>query len=57
MRYNTPYSGIPNRFKSDLREGKTLIGCWSSLANPFHHRDPGPGRFRLAAAGRRAFAE
>jgi 2-dehydro-3-deoxyglucarate aldolase len=35
MRYNTPYSGIPNRFKSDLREGKTLIGCWSSLANPF----------------------
>jgi 2-dehydro-3-deoxyglucarate aldolase len=35
MSYDTPYSGIPNRFKSDLREGKRLIGCWSSLASPF----------------------
>jgi 2-dehydro-3-deoxyglucarate aldolase len=35
MSYDTPYSGIPNRFKRDLREGKQLIGCWSSLANPF----------------------
>ncbi|HEY1227562.1 MAG TPA: 2-dehydro-3-deoxyglucarate aldolase [Ramlibacter sp.] len=35
MSYTTPYSGIPNRFKQDLREGKQLIGCWSSLANPF----------------------
>jgi 2-dehydro-3-deoxyglucarate aldolase len=35
MNYDTPYSGIPNRFKRDLREGKQLIGCWSSLANPF----------------------
>jgi 2-dehydro-3-deoxyglucarate aldolase len=34
MRYNTPYSGIPNRFKRDLREGKLQIGCWSSLASP-----------------------
>ena len=30
-----PYSGIPNRFKQDLRAGKRLVGCWSSLANPF----------------------
>ena len=35
MSYDTPYCGIPNRFKRDLAEGKTLIGCWSSLANPF----------------------
>lgn len=35
MSYDTPYSGVPNRFKRDLREGKTLIGCWSSLASPF----------------------
>lgn len=35
MSYTTPYSGIPNRFKQDLREGKVQIGCWSSLANPF----------------------
>jgi 2-dehydro-3-deoxyglucarate aldolase len=34
MSYDTPYCGIPNRFKSDLRKGKLLIGCWSSLANP-----------------------
>ena len=30
----TPYSGFPNTFRSDLRAGKTLIGCWVSLANP-----------------------
>jgi 2-dehydro-3-deoxyglucarate aldolase len=35
MSYTTPYSGIPNRFKQDLQAGKTLVGCWSSLANPF----------------------
>lgn len=35
MSYTTPYSGIPNRFKQDLHEGKVQIGCWSSLANPF----------------------
>lgn len=34
MDYQTPYCGIPNRFKRDLREGKPLIGCWSSLASP-----------------------
>ena len=34
MNYDTPYCGIPNRFKSDLAAGKTLVGCWSSLANP-----------------------
>ena len=34
MRYDTPYRGIPNRFKRDLREGKLQIGCWSSLASP-----------------------
>ncbi|MFO1398551.1 MAG: 2-dehydro-3-deoxyglucarate aldolase [Burkholderiales bacterium] len=30
----TPYSAFPNTFKRDLRAGKTLIGCWTSLANP-----------------------
>jgi 2-dehydro-3-deoxyglucarate aldolase len=30
----TPYSSFPNRFRADLRAGKTLIGCWCSLANP-----------------------
>lgn len=25
---------IPNQFRQDLREGKTLIGCWAALANP-----------------------
>ena len=30
----TPYSAFPNRFKQDLRDGKRLIGCWVSLANP-----------------------
>jgi 2-dehydro-3-deoxyglucarate aldolase len=34
MTYETSYCGIPNRFKRDLRDGKTLIGCWSSLASP-----------------------
>jgi 2-dehydro-3-deoxyglucarate aldolase len=34
MKYDTPYCGIPNRFKRDLREGKLQIGCWSSLASP-----------------------
>ncbi len=24
----------PNRFRQDLIQGKTLIGCWSALANP-----------------------
>jgi 2-dehydro-3-deoxyglucarate aldolase len=30
----TPYRGIPNAFRADLRAGKQLIGIWSSLANP-----------------------
>jgi len=30
----TPYSAFPNRFKQDLRDGRRLIGCWVSLANP-----------------------
>jgi 2-dehydro-3-deoxyglucarate aldolase len=30
----TPYQSFPNSFKRDLLAGKTLIGCWSSLANP-----------------------
>jgi len=34
MPYDTPYRGIPNRFKRDLREGKLQVGCWSSLASP-----------------------
>jgi 2-dehydro-3-deoxyglucarate aldolase len=29
-----PFSAFPNAFKRDLRAGKTLIGCWVSLANP-----------------------
>ena len=28
-----PYSSMPNTFRRDLRAGKTLIGCWASLAN------------------------
>lgn len=35
MTQATPYNAFPNRFKRDLLEGKKLIGCWSSLANPF----------------------
>jgi 2-dehydro-3-deoxyglucarate aldolase len=34
MNRDTPYAPFPNRFKNDLREGKRLIGCWASLANP-----------------------
>jgi 2-dehydro-3-deoxyglucarate aldolase len=30
----TPYQSFPNSFKHDLRVGKKLIGCWSSLASP-----------------------
>ncbi len=30
----TPYQSFPNSFKRDLRAGKKLIGCWSSLASP-----------------------
>jgi 2-dehydro-3-deoxyglucarate aldolase len=28
------YHPFPNRFKTDLLAGKTLIGCWASLASP-----------------------
>jgi 2-dehydro-3-deoxyglucarate aldolase len=28
-----PYSPLPNTFRRDLRAGKTLIGCWASLAS------------------------
>lgn len=31
---DTPYTGIPNRFKQDLVAGRRLIGCWCSLASP-----------------------
>ena len=30
----TPYTAFPNKFRQDLIAGKTLIGCWSSLASP-----------------------
>ncbi len=30
----TPYSAFPNHFRSDLRAGRPLIGCWCTLANP-----------------------
>ena len=30
----TPYRPFPNSFRASLRAGKTLIGCWCSLANP-----------------------
>ena len=30
----TAYRSPPNKFRADLLEGKTLIGCWCSLANP-----------------------
>jgi len=30
----TSHDPFPNTFKRDLRAGKQLIGCWSSLANP-----------------------
>ncbi len=29
-----PYQPFPNTFKRDLLAGKTLIGCWASLASP-----------------------
>jgi 2-dehydro-3-deoxyglucarate aldolase len=29
----TPYVAMPNSFRRDLRAGKTLIGCWASLAS------------------------
>ena len=34
MTLPTPYQPFPNRFRADLLAGKTLIGCWCSLANP-----------------------
>jgi 2-dehydro-3-deoxyglucarate aldolase len=34
MALRTPYTPFPNRFRAELRAGKTLIGCWCSLANP-----------------------
>jgi 2-dehydro-3-deoxyglucarate aldolase len=34
MSDDTRYTAFPNRFKNDLREGKRLIGCWATLANP-----------------------
>ena len=34
MTLPTPYKSFPNSFRTDLRAGKTLIGCWCSLANP-----------------------
>jgi 2-dehydro-3-deoxyglucarate aldolase len=34
MTLPTPYKAFPNSFRADLRAGKTLIGCWCSLANP-----------------------
>ncbi|MGF6732226.1 2-dehydro-3-deoxyglucarate aldolase [Paraburkholderia youngii] len=30
----TPYESLPNRFRRAIREGKTQIGCWASLASP-----------------------
>jgi len=29
----TPYTAMPNSFRRDLRAGRTLIGCWASLAS------------------------
>ena len=34
MTPSTPYRPFPNTFRADLRAGKTLIGCWCSLASP-----------------------
>ena len=34
MTLPAPYTPFPNSFRADLRAGKTLIGCWCSLANP-----------------------
>ena len=33
MTQATPYQSFPNSLKRDLRAGKKLIGCWSSLSN------------------------
>lgn len=33
MTQATPYQPFPNSFRRDLRAGKKLIGCWSSLSN------------------------
>lgn len=33
MTQATAYQPFPNSFKRDLRAGKKLIGCWSSLSN------------------------
>lgn len=33
MTQASPYQSFPNSLKSDLRAGKKLIGCWSSLSN------------------------
>lgn len=33
MTQATAYQSFPNSFKRDLRAGKKLIGCWSSLSN------------------------
>ena len=30
----TPYTAFPNQFRRDIIAGKTLIGCWCSLASP-----------------------
>lgn len=30
----TPYQAFPNTLRRDLIAGKTLIGCWASLASP-----------------------
>ncbi len=30
----TAYSAFPNKFRSDLRARRQLIGCWCSLGNP-----------------------
>ncbi|MDC7785334.1 2-dehydro-3-deoxyglucarate aldolase [Rhodoplanes sp. TEM] len=30
----TPYCPFPNQFRADIRSGKTVIGCWASLASP-----------------------
>jgi 2-dehydro-3-deoxyglucarate aldolase len=29
----TPYVSLPNSFRQKLRDGKTLIGCWSALSS------------------------
>lgn len=34
MTATVPYQPFPNRFRADLRAGKTLVGCWCSLASP-----------------------